>query len=347
MSGLTPLLDAHELVPPLDENEAELAARDLAADSGLTIYARSIAAKDGHVYFLARRGAEKLLCIMAKDEPSEFEGDVAQCAHGVLKVCTRTHANAVALRATLPYTAPIRAGDRPTVGTGDRLGLATPGHIRAVRGTGVTPLLAQQSMREMARTLRSPENVMDDATWGVFEEGFRDGFGSDADHLKTAEDIDRTFAAGFRLFTIDPGEYVDNDAERDDLAALEAKFEKFPWSELETTAEKHRAEFAGKTFAVGLGMELGFTEEDALRAAVKYGRPVAHTARLYRHIEKLADGQAFEYRFDLEQGPLFDLSQLPGPKASNGTKRSHHAGLFLRKRVTNKSDQFITDRRAH
>ena len=31
---------------------------------------------------------------------------------------------------------------------------------------------------------------MDAAVWAVFQEGYEDGFGADADHLKTKEDID-------------------------------------------------------------------------------------------------------------------------------------------------------------
>ena len=40
----------------------------------------------------------------------------------------------------------------PSFGFGDRLGLATPGHIAAVRGTRFAPVFAQQSVRENART---------------------------------------------------------------------------------------------------------------------------------------------------------------------------------------------------
>lgn len=301
MTGLAPLLDSHELIAPLDETESEMVARDLAEDSGLAIYSRSIAAKDGHVYFLARRGREKFLCIMAKEPPEDFHGETTACSHGMLKLCPRNHANAARLRATLPYTAPICVGIRPSVGTGDRLGLATPGHVRAVRGSGLTPVLAQQSIREMSRTIRSPEQVMDDATWGVFEEGFRDGFGSDADHLKTADDIDATFAAGFRFFTIDPGEYVDNAAGNDDSATLAAKLKKLPWNSLETTAEEYRKQFAEQTFALGLGAELRFSEEDALRAAAKYARPVAHTVKLHRHLVQVSDGQPFELEMSVDE----------------------------------------------
>ena len=44
----------------------------------------------------------------------------------------------------------------PSFGFGDRLGLATPAHIAAVRGTPFAPVFAQQSVRENARTGRTP-----------------------------------------------------------------------------------------------------------------------------------------------------------------------------------------------
>ena len=163
------------------------------------------------------------------------------------------------------------------MGLGDRLGLATPGHIRAVRGTGVKPVLAQQSIREMTRTRRTPQQVMDDALWGVFEEGFRDGFGADADHLKSTADIDATLAAGFRMFTIDPGEHVDNAAGHESVPALLGKLRGIPWAQLETTEADCRRAFLGRAHRVDYDMELAFSEETLLRAVVKYGRAVAHT----------------------------------------------------------------------
>src|SRR5512139_462452 len=95
-------------------------------------------------------------------------------------------------------------------GFGDRLGLATPGHIEAVRGTAIAPIFAQQSVRENSRTGRTPQQVLDEAMWGAFQEGWREPWGADADHLKTTGDVDTFVAAGYTFFTVDPGECVDN-----------------------------------------------------------------------------------------------------------------------------------------
>ena len=47
---------------------------------------------------------------------------------------------------------PAPLGLRRSFGFGDRLGLATPGHLAAVQGTSFAPIFAQQSIREMTRT---------------------------------------------------------------------------------------------------------------------------------------------------------------------------------------------------
>ena len=58
-------------------------------------------------------------------------------------------------------------GLSPSFGFGDRLGLATSGHIAAVKGTKFAPIFAQQSVRENTRTGRTPQQVMDDAKRAV------------------------------------------------------------------------------------------------------------------------------------------------------------------------------------
>ena len=60
---------------------------------------------------------------------------------------------------------PTVLGLTPSFGFGDRLGLATPGHAAALKrtGSGIPPIFAQQSIREMARTNRQPTEVMADA----------------------------------------------------------------------------------------------------------------------------------------------------------------------------------------
>ena len=87
-------------------------------------------------------------------------------------------------------------------------------------------------MRENARTGRTPQEVVDDAMWGIFQEGWREPWGADADHLKTTDDIDLCLAAGYTFYTVDPGDHVDNEAHTAPMEVLENKLHALPWDTL-------------------------------------------------------------------------------------------------------------------
>jgi hypothetical protein len=207
----------------------------------------------------------------------------------------------VGLRRHLPFTAPRLLGVRAAFGAGDRLGLATPAHVRAVRGTGLEVAFAQQSIREMTRTGRTPEQVLDSATFGVFQEGWRDGFGADADHLKTKEDIDATVAAGFTMFTIDPGDHVDNSAQTADMPALREKLAALPWPALNINSEDLCRRFIGQSCRLPNDAVVTLDEEAFFRAAGKYGRALAHTAAMYRHLHERMGRRPFELEMSVDE----------------------------------------------
>ena len=196
-----------------------------------------------------------------------------------------SHANAAALRRALAYLQPRPLGLGTSAGFGDRLGLATPGHVLALERVGgdIAPIFAQQSIRELVRTGRSAQEVMTDATWGAFGAGWREQVGADADHLKTPDDIDACAEAGYSFFTIDPGDYVDGSAHTASPDEVMDKVAALPWAGLETTQSDLLARYADKTLELETGA-LTFDRERVLRAAAKYGAAVAHVVMMYRHL---------------------------------------------------------------
>ena len=60
----------------------------------------------------------------------------------------------------------------PSFGFGDRIGLATPGHVESMNraGDGIEAIYPQQSIREMTRTQRTAQEVMDDALADAFDD---------------------------------------------------------------------------------------------------------------------------------------------------------------------------------
>ena len=166
----------------------------------------------------------------------------------------------------------VTLGLAPSFGFGDRIGLATPGHVAAMRraGSGIEPIFPQQSIREMTRTSRTPRQVMVDAVHGAIKSGWTGKIGADADHLKTPADVDATAAVGFTFFTIDPSGNVDAEADDYDEPTLREKF----------AAVAHEVawlpNYQGKSIPLPTGTTIELTEEACLRAAVKYGRAINH-----------------------------------------------------------------------
>jgi hypothetical protein len=141
---------------------------------------------------------------------------------------------------------------------------------------------------------------MDDATWGVFQAGWRKPWGADADHLKTEQDVDSFTAAGFTLFTIDPGDHVDAEAETAVPAEVKAKVEALPWDSLEATAQDMDRRYLGRAFDLG-DLSLTLDQASLHRAAAKYGRAVAHTAAMYRHLADTMGDAPFELEVSVDE----------------------------------------------
>jgi hypothetical protein len=210
-------------------------------------------------------------------------------------------------------TQPQALGLRKSFGFGDRLGLATPGHLAAVRRyPDFAPIFAQQSIREMSRTQRTPEAVMQAAQATLTKAGFEGAWGADGDHLKTSEDVRRVAQAGFCFFTIDPSAFVNNAADsmaEPDLQAEVARqeadglFTGFDW----------RDYYLNRVFNVSPRFApFRFDEESLLRAAVKYARATAHAALMGESIALESKGRAFDLEVSVDEtdSPTTPLEHL-------------------------------------
>ncbi|OYP35497.1 tagaturonate epimerase family protein [Rhodopirellula sp. MGV] len=186
-------------------------------------------------------------------------------------------------------------GLEPSFGFGDRTGLATPGHIAAMKrcGDGITAIFPQQSIREMTRTQRNPVGVIADAMNAVEKAGWTGPVGADADHLKTNADVDITAAAGFTFFTIDPSDDVDQKADDYDEATLRERFvavrDSVPWFD----------QYLGKSVSLSTGTSIELDEQACMRAAVKYGTAIARALRLGDYIRSVNEQASQDYEIEL------------------------------------------------
>src|SRR5579883_2008283 len=228
-----------------------------------------------------------------------FGGFAGEMLAGEVLLAPLTPENARELRRRLPWLRPGVLGLRTSAGFGDRLGLATPGHVLAVRGTGVAPIFAQQSVRENTRTGRTPQQVVDDAMWGVLRAGWREPWGADADHLKRPEDIPSFVAAGYTFFTIDAGDYVDDKAETHEEGTLLSTVQALPWKDLQSSLDEMRARYLRRIEMDALSLE--FSAQTLYRALAKYGRALVHMARMTRCLHEEIGQQPYELEISIDE----------------------------------------------
>jgi tagaturonate epimerase len=270
------------------------------------ILTTSITESGGITFFMVKNGIHKELIAAGEKNIADLTGffglPVNFDAFSGL-ICKLNEENADAIRQHLPFTAPVPVGKGNSFGFGDRLGNAGVAHLKALSGHSFFPVLAQQSIREMDRTGRTAREVMDAATWSVLECGHTSGFGADADHLKTTQDIDRTIGAGFTMFTIDPGEFVDNRIENMDKGALKEAFRELPWDNLSDAPDVFLGRYNNRSFNLSGHLQIQPSETDILRAAVKYGHVLAHTAFMYRYLRDSYPGYRSEFELSVDETP--------------------------------------------
>ena len=278
----------------------------LASLRGLVLLGSSITSVGAIEFGLTRDGDPRRLVVLSSDNGASsvgaFHGDHGEVDGCRIVVGAANPLNASVLRNLVPWLRPRAWGMATSAGLGDRLGLATPGHVRAMRASRgfIAPVFAQQSIREMERTNRTPQEVMDDALWGVVSEGWHEGFGADADHLKTTHHIDLCRGAEFTFYTLDPGDHVDHAADGSPMEEVRAAYDLLPWPALEDSPGAAMRRYGGSSWE--LEGEVVVTDEEAVaRAAVKYGPAIAHVATMYRHLRAAIGQTAVDVEISVDE----------------------------------------------
>lgn len=230
------------------------------------VYPKSLHKSGDCTAFIVNAGERDLL---VASEGFGFTGEKA----GKYVIAEENHENAVALRKVFSFTAPspVLTKER-TVGVGDRLGIATPGHIRVFEKYDAYPILAQQSIRELTLTNRTFEDVLDCVSYAVFREDFTRGFGADGDHLKTPKEVEYALSCGYTMVTLDCSEHIRNDVDGLSDEAVAAQYK--PNAELE-------AKYVGKTFDVG-GNKIYFDEGAFKRMSLIYNEAIDFAVGIYK-----------------------------------------------------------------
>ncbi len=263
------------------------------------VFPRSVQYQDGCLYFMVKEadGTVRLVVAAESAVPSGFRGaEIEEAAFPAL-LCQLSPENAKALRGVFSWTAPSACGTQGvSMGLGDRLGLAASGHIKTVRDRNVKPVLAQQSIRELDLTGRTYIDVLDAATWGVFQEGYKDGFGADGDHLKRAKDVTAAVNLGFSMITLDCSEHIDDNVSAMSTAEINAAYEAWPPDE----RELWESLYLGTEFPLEEEQTVEFAVDQFRAMVLVYGRALAFAERIYHEILAKAP-QAVDFEVSIDE----------------------------------------------
>ncbi len=256
------------------------------------IYDASVNSSDEADCFMAWDNGKKVLIVAGGSKYDRFTGTEQSVDGKKVKVCPLDSENSKVIQSIFDFANPTSAKNHDiSMGLGDRLGLASPGHIRLVKGKGIFPILAQQSIRELNLTLRTYDDVLSDAVWAVFQEGYKDGFGADGDHLKTPEEVKMALDCGFTMITLDCSEHIDNDIESLYDSELSAKYDTESSIDKKYWEEKYK----DKTYKLNDGTEITIDSNEFMKTVLTYAEAITFAEKIYNDLIK-----DYEHEVDFE-----------------------------------------------
>lgn len=281
MKHLQPIMEALEQDSVLPES------------AGVTVYKRSKAEHEGVRLLMVKDRSEKKIIATGEGKLyDDLEGTELQAGR---KACPLTHHNRLVLNRYFDYTVPKAFGPNvATIGLGDRLGLASPGHIESVRDKEIKPILAQQSVRELELTNRAFEDVLDASCFAVFQEGYKGGFGADGDHLKDEAHIQQSLDLGMSMLTLDCSDYIRHEIETASEKEVREQYDQLPQEE----KERYERQYLHTPINID---DLSFTldERHLMENVLIYREAIAYMRHIYhRYIRKQDRPIDFEISID-------------------------------------------------
>lgn len=260
----------------------------------IKVYEKSYT-NDGQVHLLMIKvNGEKF--ILATGEGQIYEELVGTSVDGKGKICPLTHENRLVLNRHFDYTVPQAFGTEiATIGLGDRLGLASPGHIETIQGKNIKPVLAQQSIRELTLTNRSMTDMFDAAAFAVFQEGYKGGYGADGDHIKEESDIKYALSLGASMITLDCSDQIHKTIEEASAEVVQAEFNNLP----EEIKQRYNDQYLNKTFAVN-GLKLAFDEVSLMKNVLLYDEAITYTTHVYNEYISKED-RAIDFEISIDE----------------------------------------------
>jgi hypothetical protein len=263
---------------------------DIQEAAGVTLYPASITRAEDVTVFFARDQHEKFVGAMGWDK---LDGSAAgEHEERPIILGPPNHANADAIRALIGWTAPSGLGRGASVGFGDLLGACGGGHIEAIQDTGsIAPVLAQLNVRDMQLVGRPAQDVLDAASWGVLQAGYRKGFAAEALDLRDTTDLVTAIRGGFTIFSLNACEAVPLLPSDADIGWLAEAYGEIDFDLLETTGEEMAANYVDRPVRLNDEHEICFDGPGFVDTVVRMGPVLMAVVGMARLLDEKGPAQ--------------------------------------------------------
>jgi len=236
------------------------------------------------------------LFILSSDEIVKgFEGTSGSINNHLFMLCPENSQNIIALRKLFPFLKPSVIGkNKDTFGVGDRLGIASQGHLRVFKRYDSIPVLAQQSMRELSLTGRTFSDVIDASTWAVFRSGYEGLWAADGDHLKYEDDVIHAVSQGCTMITADVSDHINFNIEKmpeDEILKL--------FNQLDESYRKRISKIFNGIIKLASGITLNYNNENLARISLTYCDAITHAKTLY--LAALRNSKELDFEISIDE----------------------------------------------
>lgn len=235
---------------------------------------------NGWLALLINAQGKKLVCVSSGEcplakmlviESSDNYGDLK------IEIMDLNSNNAAVVRHFIKWVTPSACGTKGTsIGFSDWLGLSSAAITKIFEQKQLKPVLVECSSSDTELLQINFLEAVDAATWGVLEQGYKKGYGANAEGLKTEEDIVKALLYGYSMIGLDCSEKINLQIEKMDAADIEARYNDFPQEFRDAMKDSYlEADFK-------LGEEvIHFEPIDLYRIVLEYGEAIMHAQFIY------------------------------------------------------------------
>ena len=230
---------------------------------------------------LVETEAGKRLAFASKEESQLSKMFVAEntaTENGVnVAVMALTPNNAAVVRRFVKWASPSACGTKGTsVGFSDWVGAADAFAAELFAKRQLKPVLVDYTAENSASLKRNFLEAVDTATWGILENGYKEGYGANAAGLKAEEDIVKALLYGYSMIGFDCSDKIDLSLEKLSDEEIEKRYNGLNDAFREALA----ASYLNVEFKVGANT-VKFTDKELRRIVLEYGEAIMHVQFIY------------------------------------------------------------------